>query len=543
MKQSPVLNSKDRILLARKQRDQELPSEYLIPADKLPSDDVEDVTNFPYESGLFSDKELEITDSSASNILKNIADRTWSSVETVRAFSKRAAYAHQLVNCLTNMFFERAEARAKELDDYLAKTGKTVGPLHGLPISIKDEHFMEDTYTAIGFSSLAFEKSTINSGTVQLLWDLGAVFYCKTTVPLAMLAVETESALFGVTGNPYNRKVTPGGSSGGESALIAFGGSPIGIGSDIGGSIRVPSSNCGLYGLKPTAYRGFPMNGGRDPTPGQIHILASVGPLAKDLESLEFLIKTVFNSNPQEYDHHMIPLPWKEPELPSKLVFGVLRHDGVVKPVPSVQRAIERAVEAVKKQGHEVIEFEPYDFAKLHEINLKLTVGDGFAYGKALLDGDAIPTTMADVIYCESLTAQAMYALQCERMGIDEAIADQWKKSYMFSKSGRRMDGLISPVAAVPAHPHHDAFYIGYTSAWNTLDYPSVAFPVLRADARIDDKPLRNYWGAFDKAIWEDYDPVHYDGSHVGLQVITRRFEDEKAVRLAGVIRDALNDL
>jgi amidase len=135
---------------------------------------------------------------------------------------------------LSEIFFDKAVTHAKELDAYFQETGKTKGPFHGLPISIKDNINIIGYDTTIGFTSLANKPATHNSTIIDSLLEAGAVFYCKTNVPTAMMIAETVNNLFGRTVNPLNRKLTTGGSSGGESALIAFGGSRIGIGSDIG---------------------------------------------------------------------------------------------------------------------------------------------------------------------------------------------------------------------------------------------------------------------------------------------------------------------
>lgn len=137
-------------------------------------------------------------------------------------------------NCLSEIFFDRAIAQAQELDLYLKETGKTKGPLHGLPISIKDNFNLVGYDSTVGFTSLVNDPATYNSTLVDLLLGAGAVLYCKTNVPTAMMIAESVNNVFGRTVNPRNRKLTSGGSSGGESALIAFGGSRIGVGTDIG---------------------------------------------------------------------------------------------------------------------------------------------------------------------------------------------------------------------------------------------------------------------------------------------------------------------
>jgi amidase len=157
-------------------------------------------------------------------------------------------------NCLTEILFPEALARANFLDEYLEKTGEVIGPLHGLPISLKDCMITPPHPSSIGMACYANEATKQDEETllVRILAKLGAVFYVKTTTPTAMMMMETISNVWGETSGAYHSGTSPGGSSGGEGALLAMRGSPLGIGTDIGGSIRIPSAFNGLYGLKPT---------------------------------------------------------------------------------------------------------------------------------------------------------------------------------------------------------------------------------------------------------------------------------------------------
>src|ERR1700753_595394 len=231
-----------------------IPEKWIIPQSIKPPDDQLDVTSFPEKSVWFTSKELEITSKSASELLDKLKSGEWTSEEITSAFCKRAAAAHQLVrstplnmcplflliyaktNCLSETLFDEALKHARELDELLRKTGKPKGPLHGLPISIKDNFFINGKDSTIGFVSLANKPAEKNSPLIDILTQAGAVLYVKTNVPTAMMIAETVNNLFGRTVNPLNRNLTSGGSSGGESALIAFGGSSLGVGTDIGKS-------------------------------------------------------------------------------------------------------------------------------------------------------------------------------------------------------------------------------------------------------------------------------------------------------------------
>lgn len=208
----------------------QIPSEYIIPADLLPPADQRNITSFISESGFFTDKEVGITASSASRITKEVVEKKWTAEEVTRAFCKSAAVAHQLTNCLTYAQFDKAIAQAKALDEEYAATGKAKGPLHGVPVSLKDNIRVKGAASTVGFATYATDYEPKNGYFVDLLISLGAIIYVKTNVPTAMMMAETTNNTFGTTTNPHNRKLTPGGSSGGESSLIAQHGSPLGCG-------------------------------------------------------------------------------------------------------------------------------------------------------------------------------------------------------------------------------------------------------------------------------------------------------------------------
>lgn len=142
---------------------------------------------------------------------------------------------------------------------------------------------------------------------IKILRDAGAVFYCKTTIPTAMMIPESYNNTFGYCTNPYNRKLTCGGSSGGEGALQAMYGSPVGVSSDIGGSTRIPSAACHVYGLKPSIGR-FPTYGAKSGLPGQEGIGGVNGPMARSIEALELYSAAVVDGKPWLYDPKMVRL-------------------------------------------------------------------------------------------------------------------------------------------------------------------------------------------------------------------------------------------
>lgn len=208
--------------------------------------------------------ERETTETDAVDIVEKTSLGIWTAEDVTTAFCHRASLAHQLTNCLHETFFEAAIEDAKHLDEYYAQHKAPIGPLHGLPISLKDQFHVKNVETTMGYigwvNTFEGKKGTgkekvFESEMVRELRSLGAVLYCKTSVPQSLMTGETVNNIIGYTTNPKNRNLSCGGSSGGEGALIALKGSPAGFGTDIGGSIRIPAAFNGLYGLRPSAGR------------------------------------------------------------------------------------------------------------------------------------------------------------------------------------------------------------------------------------------------------------------------------------------------
>ncbi|KAK3061928.1 hypothetical protein LTS18_005157, partial [Coniosporium uncinatum] len=154
-----------------------IPEEWRIPSDIKPSSEELDVSTFPHQSGWFTEEELKITDSGASALLEKLRNGELSSEAVTRAFCKRACAAQQLTNCLSETLFDSAIKRAQELDAQLKETGKTVGSLHGLPISLKDNFNIVGVDSTIGFTGYANDPATYNATLVDLLHDAGAILY------------------------------------------------------------------------------------------------------------------------------------------------------------------------------------------------------------------------------------------------------------------------------------------------------------------------------------------------------------------------------
>uniref|UniRef100_A0A0B7K1B3 Amidase domain-containing protein n=1 Tax=Bionectria ochroleuca TaxID=29856 RepID=A0A0B7K1B3_BIOOC len=331
---------------------QSIPKRWRLDPHKYKS--LKDVTSVPYTCGILTDAQLKITELTAVEIVRGLEARELKAVEVLEAFAARAAIAHQLVNCLTDWFFEEGLQQAEELDDLLDSGGKLKGPLHGVPIAVKDFHFLKGHPTTTGYVSKRNFVPEHDSALVATLRAAGAVFFCKTTMPQTGMALETASNLWGRTLSPFNIDLSAGGSSGGDAALVAMRGCPITPSTDMGGSIRVPAAFNGLYAIRPTADR-VP-KGGMDNinSTGQTTIQLSCGPICHSIGDLELLTK-VINAYPHnKYDVTCAPIPWRNVDtLNGKLAIGIMKWDGVVMPHPPILRALGHVKQVLERAGHQ----------------------------------------------------------------------------------------------------------------------------------------------------------------------------------------------
>lgn len=296
------------------------------------------------------------------------------------------------------MFFDAAIEDAKKLDAYYAEHKKPLGPLHGLPISLKDQFHVKGVETTMGYVGWINtyqgqrddpRRAISESELVRELRNLGAVLYCKTSVPVTLMAGETVNNIIGYTWNPKNRLLSCGGSSGGEGALIALRGSPGGFGTDIGGSVRIPAGFNHLYGLRPSAGR-IPYQDAANSVDGQNTILSVIGPLAPTARSLTFLFKAVLDQQPWLYDPLALELPWRDDVVQqtrslieqsekgaSTLAFGIMRFGGVARIHPPVARALALVEQTLKRLGHKVIPWDPPSHATALELAVRFLFCDG----------------------------------------------------------------------------------------------------------------------------------------------------------------------
>ncbi len=306
--------------------------------------------------------------------------------------------------------------------------GKPVGPMHGLPISLKDNINLLGLDSTVGFTSHIGAPATYEAVLADILREAGAVFYVKTNVPTAMMIAETVNNTFGRTVNPRNRKLTSGGSSGGETALISFGGSPWGVGSDIGGSLRIPAACTGIFTLRPSFGR-FPTLRCRSGMPGQEAVPSVNGPLTRTLADLELYSRTIVGARPWRADPRCLPIPWRGPAaLPPRLRIAVLWDDGMALPTPPVTRALRTAARALGGAGHEVSDWSSADQPQGASLLERMFVADGGVAIRRELERTGEPWRPEMKMYEEAktLTGIEYWELHIERQDYQKRYLDRW---------------------------------------------------------------------------------------------------------------------
>ncbi|HEX7955390.1 MAG TPA: amidase, partial [Pyrinomonadaceae bacterium] len=272
----------------------------------------------------------DIIYSSASELARLIKRGEVSSAEVVEAHLARVAEVNPRLNAVVHLTADAARERAREADAARAR-GEDWGPLHGVPVTVKDAFETAGVVSAGGTAGRAAYVPQEDAAGVARLKAAGAVVLGKTNVPEISLAFESDNLVYGRTHNPYDLTRTPGGSSGGEGAAVASGMSPLGIGSDAGGSIRVPAHFCGVAGIKPTSGR-TPRTGHFPPMGGLIDSIWQIGPLARRVEDLALALPLLCGTDWR--DPTVVPAPLGDPAEVDLKSLRVAFHtdNGIVAP-------------------------------------------------------------------------------------------------------------------------------------------------------------------------------------------------------------------
>jgi amidase len=430
-------------------------------------------------------KELIFT--SAAELARAIRAKEVSAEEVVETHLHRIGEVNPKLGAIVRLTADSARAQARNADAALAK-GQYKGPLHGVPITIKDNVETAGVICTGGTQGRASFIPKNDATIVKRMRAAGAIILGKTNLPELGLAFETDNLLFGRTNNPYDLSRTPGGSSGGEGAIIAAGGSPLGLGNDMGGSIRLPAHFCGIAGIKPTIGR-VSLTGHFPWSIGMLDALWAPGPMARFVEDLILTLPIVAGVDWQ--DPMLAPMPIGDPKSIDikDLRVAFYTDNGIMSPTAETVDAVEKAAKVLTKAGANISHDCPEGIEQSYEIFSSLLAADGGAGMEKLLQ--AVGTTEMHIWTRKLLELHRNFGMTPAEIG---SLLRRWTtfKSLMLSFL-QRYDVIICPVCAYAAQPHGASMSaekipgFSYTMTYNLTGWPSV---VVRSGTSLEGLPI-----------------------------------------------------
>ena len=446
-----------------------------------------------------------------------VRTRSVSPVEVVEAHLAQIERLNSKLNAYVQVDTEGALQAARSAAQDIA-SGKEIGPLHGVPVSIKSSIEVAGLRCEAGTKLRVGHVAQTDAPLVQRLRAAGAIVLGTTNTPEFLMAWETDNLLYGRTNNPWDLSRTSGGSSGGEAAAIASGCSAGGVGSDGGGSVRVPAHFCGICGLKPTPGR-IPATGHYPQSVGPFALLGVVGPLARSIGDLKLLFEVLQGPDIGDPSASPVPVHWPEwavKTTAAKPRIGYFEDDGRTPVTPETRAAVRRAADLLQKAGFEVEPFCPDGLDKAREL-----WWDFFGIAGAMLLGPLLKGREGEL---SRILREFNDWVAKEPPHTAQSLLNSWIQRDMVRmlvfEQMQRFPVLLCPVASVPAFKHGernwkiDAKTVHYLDAWsycewfNLLGTPSVVLPVSKSN----------------------------DGLPIGVQLVTQPWQEEIALAVAELL-------
>uniref|UniRef100_A0A3P8S2U5 Fatty-acid amide hydrolase 1 n=1 Tax=Amphiprion percula TaxID=161767 RepID=A0A3P8S2U5_AMPPE len=458
---------------------------------------------------------------------------------------------HKKLNCCTEILLE-------SLDQLETVGSNKEGLLYGVPVSIKDNCGYKGHDSSCGVLLHLEQPVQEDAVLVQVLKKQGAIPFVKTNVPQGLLSYDCSNPMYGQTVNPHNLQKTSGGSSGGEGALIGGGGSLLGIGSDIGGSIRIPASFCGICGFKPTAGR-LSSQGFQAACRGQKSVPSTPGPIARDVDSLALCMQALLCDHMFSLDPTVPPLPFNMQIYQSSkpLRIGYLECDGFQQPSPSMVRSVREVKALLEQAGHTFVPFQPLRIDATFELMLEGVLADGATTLIQKLVGSPLDPTIKQQILPytfpvwlkktlsfllkpwfprTSIFLRALCGVgSVPKLWKQHAAVEDYIKDTIAHWRRCNIDVLLCPVIA----PAYNLLYCAkistvatYTMLYNLLNFPAGVVPVTTV-TKEDEEELKYYEG-----IYQDvYDKLFKEavtggeGLPVAVQCVALPWQEELCLR------------
>jgi fatty acid amide hydrolase len=514
-------------------------------------------------SNEITDGEIEkIISMDVTKLAMSIKKREVTSYNAVLAYILRSATVGKTLNLIANINYSSALKMAAEADEKIEqhiRNGKNLSELPaliGVPISIKDHLNIKGIPNTIGFVSMHSNKRDYHSLIVKILMQHGAIPFVCSNIPEGMLSIDSSNYLWGNAENPWNRSKVVGGSSGGEAGLVASRCSPLGIGSDIGGSIRIPSAFCGVYGFKPTSSRiskmGITSNNGKDYSGFNV-IDLSLGPICRSADDLVQTTSLLIGHFTEDCYIDPTPFNWDIFSSQRKLKIGYLTDLSCADTAPDVKQKLFSVIESLKNT-HDIVEFKYDELFKLNDYFFKALFNGGFVenfeslrqgqsyqkYNQPIIDLFHMPNILVNIIknllyyYGEkNMSENLNNFVKLDRKQYIDLIANineaRAKFLHFFNKEG--FDAIICPSMSCPAIDIGNVQdYIdltGFMSLFNVLDMPAASIPVGLCE---DTSYVKRRNLFIDRAI--DKNMKTCEGLPVSIMVATLPKQDEKCLRL-----------
>lgn len=457
---------------------------------------------------------------SAQELARRIASGEQSAREIVEAHIERIETVNPKLNAVIVERFDAARREALAVDTKRA-AGESLPPLAGVPVTVKECLDLAGTPSTFGITTRADTIAADDEEHVARLRAAGAIVLGKTNVSQLLITIESDNPLYGRTNNPWNLDRTCGGSSGGEGAIIAAGGSALGLGSDIGGSSRYPAAFCGIIGFKPTAGR-CPCTVRFSIPAGQQAIAHQIGILARNVNDVIAGLRAIDGGGRARLGSGTA-LKHVESVALNELRVGFYTEDGVMRSSPAVRRAVNEAAVALQRAGVNVTPWQPPDMAEAFHLLFAILSADRGAglkraLGKSpihpaikplLMIGSRSPHVLAVARILLNVAGQRTFAELTRHFGFSGVDA-YWRlvqqvEDYrirfaraMECAAGGPLNAILGPACALPPWRHGAAKDIGMAGAnallYNVLGHPAGVVPVtlVQPDEESKRKPSRD---------------------------------------------------
>uniref|UniRef100_A0A3P8NQG3 Amidase domain-containing protein n=1 Tax=Astatotilapia calliptera TaxID=8154 RepID=A0A3P8NQG3_ASTCA len=465
---------------------------------------------------------------SLSELTQQLKEGSLTPEDVLYSYMEKTLAVNKKLNCCTEILLE-------SLDQLTTVGSNKDGLLYGVPVSIKENITFKNHDCSCGVVINLDQPAEKDSVLVQVLKKQGAIPFVRTNLPQALLNYDCSNPIYGQTVNPHNPQKTSGGSSGGEGALIGGGGSLLGIGTDIGGSIRIPASFCGICGFKPTAGRLshcfiFRMK----------LVPSSPGPMARDVDSLALCMQALLCDHMFSLDPTVPPLPFNMEIYRSSrpLRIGYLESDGYTHPSPSMARGVREVKALLEQAGHTLVPYCPLKMDQIFpELLIKVvpfnkSVSTIFQSDKTFI--------MMLIFFWQFPRVSANFDALCGVGSVPElwkqhaAVEDYIQETIAHWRSCN-IDVLLCPVIG----PAYNFLYCGklstavsYTILYNLLTFPAGVVTVSTVTTK-DEEELKHYKGCY-QDMWDKLFKEAVSGGEglpVAVQCVALPWQDELCLR------------